>query len=222
MDYLTGENINFELLGLRTRSGIVYGISQENLGWAKKLNNEMKSLLSKSNIEIEHFLLNLGFKKNRINSFLNQKDNFLERFKNTELNDWSIEGFDIDKWKVFLKGIAERVGANIDEPVSIDIHRLIRYPGTLHGKTGFKVQELSIEELEDFKPLDTADKSRDPIVFDQKGIDINLKIMEEFVPLTKIKGVNYGPYNKGEKICVPKCIAIYLLCKGVAEPESLI
>ena len=222
VDYLTGENLNFELLGLRTRSGIVYGISQENLGWAKKLNNEIKSLLSKSILDIEHFLLNLGFRKNHINSFLNQKDNFLERFNNTELNDWSIEGFDIDKWKVFLKGIAERVGANIDEPVSIDIHRLIRYPSTLHGKTGFKVQQLSIEELEDFNPLDETEKSRDPIVFQQEGIEINLKIMEDFVPATKIKGVIYGPYSQGEKICVPKHIAIYLLCKEVAKPVSMI
>ena len=223
VDYLTGENLNFEILGLRTRSGIVYGISQENLGWAKKLNNEIKSLLSISNLEIEHFLRNLGFKRNQINSFLNQKKAFLERLENPELNDWSIEGFDIEKWKVFLKGIAtNRVGANIDEPVSIDVHRLIRYPGTLHGKTGFKVQELSIEELEDFNPLDESNKSKDPIVFQQQGIDIKLKVMEEFIPATKIKGVNYGPYNQGEKIIVPKHVAIYLLCKGVAEPESMI
>ncbi|TFG16779.1 MAG: hypothetical protein EU531_05335 [Promethearchaeota archaeon] len=222
VDYLTGDNLNFELLGLRTRSGIVYGISQENIGWAEKLYNEIERLLKQSELDIEHFLLNIGFKKNRIRSFLNQKDIFLERFKNSELNDWSMEGFDIDKWKIFLRGIAKRVGANIDEPVSVDIHRLIRYPGTLHGKTGFKVQELSIGELADFNPLDAETKSKDPIVFHQQGIDINLKIIEEFVPATKIKGFTYGPYDQGDKICVPKHIAVYLLCKEVAEPVSMI
>jgi DNA primase small subunit len=222
VDYLTGENLNFELLGLRTRSGIVYGISQKNLGWARKLNNEIQLLLTQSDMAIEHFLLNLGFKKNHIKSFLNYKDTFLETFRNSELNDWSVEGFDINKWKIFLKGIAKRVGANIDEPVSIDIHRLIRYPGTLHGRTGFKVQDLSIEELEEFNPLDANNKSKDPIVFEQEGIEINLKIVEEFVPATKIKGITYGPYDQGDKIKVPKHIADYLLCKEVAEPVSMI
>lgn len=221
VDYLTGDNLNFEILGLKTRSGIVYGLSQNSIGWAKKLNKEIEYLLNQSDLDIEHFLLDIGLKKNQINSFFNQKDIFLERFTNSELNDWSIEGFDINKWKIFLKGIAERVGAKIDEPVSIDIHRLIRYPGTLHGKTGFKVQELSIQELEDFNPLDAADKSHDPIVFEQQGIDINLEVVEEFVPASKIKGFTYGPYNKGDNITVPKHIAVYLLCKEVAKPLTI-
>ncbi len=221
VDYLTGENLNFEILGLRTRSGIIYGLSRENIGWAKKITDEIESLLNQSDLELQHFLMDLGFKKNQISSFLNQKNIFLDRFKNSEINDWSLEGFDINKWKLFLTGIAKRVGAHIDEPVSVDVHRLIRYPGSLHGKTGFKAQELLIEELEDFNPLDEPDKSKDPIVFQQKGIDINLEITEEFVPATKIKGIHYGPYNKGEKIKVPKHIAIYLLCKEVAKPISM-
>ncbi|MEJ2294381.1 MAG: hypothetical protein P8Y23_06380 [Candidatus Lokiarchaeota archaeon] len=153
---------------------------------------------------------------------MNQKDVFLERFRNTELKDWSIEGFDIEKWKIFLRGIANRVGAHIDEPVSVDIHRLIRYPGTLHGKTGFRVQELSIESLEEFNPLDANERSLDPIVFQQQGIQINLEITEKFVPATKIKGIVYGPYVVGDKISVPKHIAVYLLCKDVAKPKSMI
>lgn len=222
VDYLTGNNLNFELLGLRTRSGIIYGLSQQNIGWASKLNKEIERLLTQPDLDIEHFLLDTGFKKNQIRSFLNQKDIFLERFRNNELNDWSIEGFDIDKWKTFLRGIANRVGAHIDEPVSVDIHRLIRYPGTLHGKTGFRVQELSIELLEDFNPLDANERSLDPIVFQQKGVQINLEITEKFVPATKIKGTIYGPYTQGEKISVPKHIAVYLLCKEVAKPKSMI
>ncbi|MFW9930330.1 MAG: hypothetical protein ACFFD1_13120 [Candidatus Thorarchaeota archaeon] len=106
--------------------------------------------------------------------------------------------------------------------MSVDIHRLIRYPGTLHGKTGFRVQELSIESLEDFNPLDANDRTQDPIVFQQQGVQINLEITEKFVPPTKIKGIIYGPYTLGDKISVPKHIAVYLLCKDVAKPKSMI
>jgi len=70
--------------------------------------------------------------------------------------------------------------------------------------------------------LDANNKSKDPIVFEQEGIEINLKIVEEFVPATKIKGITYGPYDQGDKIKVPKHIAVYLLCKEVAEPVSMI
>ena len=51
---------------------------------------------------------------------------------------------------------------------------------------------------------------------------IFLEITENFVPATKIKGITYGPYALGEKISVPKHIAVYLLCKDVAKPKSMI
>lgn len=41
----------------------------------------------------------------------------------------------------------------IDEPVSTDIHRLIRFPNSLHGKTGFVVKPIKIENFDAFDPL---------------------------------------------------------------------
>jgi len=106
----------------------------------------------------------------------------------------------------------------LDEPVSIDIHRLIRYPGSLHGKTGFKVQEISLKELEDFNPLDEANEKLDPIIFtSKKNLTRKLEITENAIPMTKIKGVEYGPYSKGEQIEVPHHVAVLLLCKEVAR-----
>ena len=222
VDYLTGENLDFEVLGLKSRGKIIYGLSKDNIGWSRKILNELKDLLNRSNIEIEHFLRELKFNNRHIENFLKNKEDFLYNLNSSEESSWNLEGFNIEKWKVLLGGIAKRAGANIDEPVSIDIHRLIRYPGTLHGKTGLKVQELSIDELEDFNPLYETNKKLDPIAFNQPGVDINLEIIEEFVPATKMKGIAYGPYNKGDLISVPMYIAIYLLCKDVAIPKSMI
>ncbi|SVD73115.1 uncharacterized protein METZ01_LOCUS425969, partial [marine metagenome] len=39
-----------------------------------------------------------------------------------------------------------------DEPVTGDIHRLIRLPGSLHGGTGLVVKILNVDELEKFDP----------------------------------------------------------------------
>lgn len=50
----------------------------------------------------------------------------------------------------------EWMGGQTDEPVTSDIHRLIRLPGSLHGKTSLKVVSLTREELAGFDPLRDA------------------------------------------------------------------
>ena len=121
-------------------------------------------------------------------------------------------------WRKFFTGIVHEVGVEIDTPVTIDTHRLIRYPGSLHGKTGFKVQEIFPDELDDFNPLDEVNEKLDPIVFESKAKTTQkLEVLEAQVPATKIKGKTYGPYNKGEIIEVPHHIAIFLLCKEVVK-----
>ncbi|NHJ21159.1 MAG: hypothetical protein EAX91_09465 [Candidatus Lokiarchaeota archaeon] len=221
VDYLTGNNISFELLGLIERSKEIHGLSKENLGWSQKIMRKVEEFLSKPKTEIERILLDdkrFNFSQNYVSSFLNYKDDFLELIKKGERNVWAIEGFGLIMWKKFLKEIVKQVGVELDEPVSIDIHRLIRYPGSLHGKTGFKVQEINMNELEDFNPLDEPNERIDPIVFKtEKNLSYKLEITEMEVPMTKIKGAKYGPYVKGEKIEVPHHIAVFLLCKEVAK-----
>ncbi|HEX2022427.1 MAG TPA: DNA primase small subunit PriS [Candidatus Thermoplasmatota archaeon] len=43
-----------------------------------------------------------------------------------------------------------------DEPVTADVKRLIRLPGSLHGKTGLRVTPLSVDEFDRFDPLRDA------------------------------------------------------------------
>ncbi len=43
-----------------------------------------------------------------------------------------------------------------DEPVTGDLHRLIRLPGTLHGGTGLLAQSMTLEELRTFDPYRQA------------------------------------------------------------------
>lgn len=44
----------------------------------------------------------------------------------------------------------------VDAPVTTDIHRLIRLPGSLHGGTGFRVVKLARSELHAFDPMKDA------------------------------------------------------------------
>ncbi len=220
VDYLTGENISFEVLGLGEKSRMIHGLSKENIGWSQKIMKKIEEILCKPKTEIENLLLDknkFDFNPSLVTSFLNSKDDFLELISNGERNVWSIEGFGLIMWKNFLKGVVKHIGVELDEPVSIDIHRLIRYPGSLHGKTGFKVQEITLTELEEFTPLNEINEKLDPIVFYSKNVTQKLEIVERVLPITKIKGTKYGPYVQGEKIDVPHHIAVFLLCKEVAK-----
>jgi DNA primase small subunit len=221
VDYLTGENLSFEILGLNKKSDTIYGLLKENIGWSQKIMNKIEEILQKPEKELENMLQDknsFGFNPNIVESFLNYKDDFLELITKGERNVWAIEGFGLTNWKKFLRGIVKIVGVEIDEPVSIDIHRLIRYPGSLHGKTGFKVQEIELNELDDFNPLDESNEKLDPIVFKStKNLTHKLEIVENKLPITTIKGESFGPYVKGEVIEVPHHFAVFLLCKEVAK-----
>ena len=221
VDYISGDNLNFEVLGLNEKSNIIYGLLVENIGWSQKIMKKFIEILKQPENIIENMLLDenlFGFTPFYVRSFLNYKNDFLELISKGERNVWAIEGFSLTKWKKILNGIAGRVGIELDEPVSIDIHRLIRYPGSLHGKTGFKVQEIELKELDNFNPLDESNEKLDPIVFkSKKQLTQKLEIVENKLPITKIKGESFGPYVKGEKIEVPHHFAVFLLCKEVAK-----
>ena len=57
----------------------------------------------------------------------------------------------------FLDFIKTEASVNLagetDQPVTTDTHRLIRLPGSLHGKTGFCVIPIPLDHIRDFDPL---------------------------------------------------------------------
>ncbi|MHA1106162.1 MAG: DNA primase small subunit domain-containing protein [Promethearchaeota archaeon] len=204
VDYLTGQNISFEILGLHEKSSI-FGLLKDNQGWSHKIMAKLEEILCMDPLEIEHFLRDPhwgNLTASRVNSLLNHREDFLEIINNKKRSIWSIEGFGLSTWKQLLRAVVKKVGAEIDE----------------HGKTGFKVQELEYNQLDEFNPLDESNELIDPIVFkSKKKITQKLEITGVKVPATKIKGETYGDYNWGEKIEVPHHVAVFLLCKGVAK-----
>ncbi|MFX1478924.1 MAG: DNA primase small subunit domain-containing protein [Promethearchaeota archaeon] len=220
-DYISGENISFDFLGLREKGGNIFGFLKQNIGWSQKIIRKLEEILSQPDTELERLLIedrNFKLNKNVAKSFIRFKKEFQTTLINENRNIWAIEGFGLPSWIKILTGIANIVGVEIDTPVTIDIHRLIRYPGSLHGKTGFRVQELNPDTLEKFNPLDEMNEMLDPIVFESKvQTTQKLEIVELELPPTKIKGETFGPYSKGEIIEVPHHFAVFLLCKEVAK-----
>jgi DNA primase small subunit len=72
----------------------------------------------------------------------------------------TLEVFPKDVPTEFLEAIVPRAAVEVqgetDAPVTTDIHRLIRLPGSLHGGTGFRAVLLSRESLDGFDPFREA------------------------------------------------------------------
>lgn len=101
--------------------------------------------------------------------------------------------------KLALQESAINLGGETDEPVTADIKRLIRLPGSLHGKTGFRVVPLSLGELENFDPL------TDSIVLSDRPIEFEVKKSIE-----GRVGAEEFSFTAGEKVEVPAYLAAFL------------
>jgi DNA primase small subunit len=118
----------------------------------------------------------------------------------------------LKSWQEIAEKAAELYGGEIDRPVTHDIHRVIRLIGSLNGKTGFLVNQLTRDELDDFNPF------RDAIAFNDGKMKVKFLHKSPGVPSFRIGDENYGPYH-GESVELPTAAAAFVLCKGVAIIE---
>lgn len=109
--------------------------------------------------------------------------------------------------KIMKEDVAYRLSGEVDEPVTADIKRLIRLPGSLHGKTGLKVMPITRDELNGFDPLlDALPESytSDPITVNVKrktDIRINGERFDLDIGVTE----------------VPEYAAVFLVGRRIAD-----
>lgn len=89
------------------------------------------------------------------------------KYKFMEPNDEKILAYLVNK-------VRREYQCEIDEPVTTDIHRLIRLPHSLHGKTGLVVKPIGIDDFDDFDPL------RDALAQKFKEITLKVDLLREF------------------------------------------
>ncbi len=75
--------------------------------------------------------------------------------------------------KFFLNNAVRKTAVSFasgetDEPVTCDVKRLIRLPGSLHGKTGLQVTKVTLDTLKSFNPLDDA------VVFSDEPVSLEM------------------------------------------------
>jgi len=133
-------------------------------------------------------------------------------------NDPSLEVFGPKCTPIFwelVKGDSSVVigtAGETDEVVTVDTKRVIRWVGSLHGKSGLRVTELPLKRLDpdsssSFDPLTEA------VAF--RGGTVKVKVLAEDVT-AEISGVRLEP-RMGDEIEVDESMAMFLCLKGWAE-----
>jgi DNA primase small subunit len=104
-----------------------------------------------------------------------------------------------------------QVQGETDAPVTTDIHRLIRLPGSLHGGTGFRVLPLTRDELERFEPF------RDAVAPFTGLAPAEVRLLTD-VDYPTLPEPTRGHEN--ETLTVPRPTALFLTLRGEARPVA--
>lgn len=209
VDYVTGTGLDAIFHGLsEIRDGgarIIAGPNLNDAGWRGRAARGMYDFLLMATPED---LKSLGLRKDVAMEIIEKRELLLESWKTG--GPWNlVRGLGIKGWrKIVQRGILLQ-SAKIDTVVTVDIHRLIRLPGTLHSKTGLLKVSFPVNRIEEFDPLKEA------IAF--KGGEV--KVYVEEAPEIRLGDDIFGPFKK-QFVSLPTQVAVFLLCKGAAKVMS--
>jgi DNA primase small subunit len=107
-----------------------------------------------------------------------------------------------------VPGASVEVQGETDAPVTTDIHRLIRLPGSLHGGTGFRVVRLPRDAIDGFDPF------RDALASPTDGDNVPVRFREDVRYPFPERGVT-GRAGASDELPLP--YALFLVLRGEAE-----
>jgi DNA primase small subunit len=206
VDYIIGTGLKVDLHGLmevnERRRREVVGPDLKGPGWRGKMARGVYDLLVSSTPQQLREIK--GVNRSTANIIDAHRDDILKAWNKG--GPWgAVKGIGVKTWEKLAELGVKRQSVVIDTVVTTDIHRLIRMPFTLHGKTGLKVVCVSSSSLESLDPL------RDAVAFDKGKLKVHVKEAHRF----RLGEESYGPY-KEETVELPTAAVVYLLCKRAA------
>jgi len=200
VDYVMGLGFDAGLHGLEDEDART--VNLKDIGWRGRIARGIHSIILNASIEDYQ---NIGLKRNTAELIARNKDAILKSLN--ESRPWGVmKGLGPETYRRLVDFSKKSQSARVDTVVTTDIHRLIRLPGTLHGKTGFKKVEFPIQSLNDFDPFKSA------IAF--KGGTVSVLVSD--APEFRLGNQEFGPF-RNEKVDLPIAAALLLICKKRAE-----
>jgi len=204
VDYIMAIGLEAEYQGFSRRNRGARSTFAEG-GWRGRTGRAIYDYLSTVS-EAEIKALKLG--RNTTKNIVENRDEILDTLVTKHPSNVIplIDPKSLDK----ILGEALKLQASeIDTVVTTDIHRLIRMPNTLHGKTGWQVQTIPYGQLPSYDPLMRA------VII--RGDPVHLEFSH--APKIKILDTVYGPYDE-EEATLPLEAALFFLCKKGARVKQ--
>jgi DNA primase small subunit len=207
-DYVTGEGFSFNTWRFKKVQNVMQGFHVDQPGWPGKIAREFQMVLNGGENRIRQVFKD---QPNPLIKLLVEERKFVLNALERKRKSWQIKRFTAKNWEKVFYTLRDRIKADIDVVVSIDLHRLIRLEGSLHGKSGFRVMSVDYDDLKDYNPFNDA--CAFPYIAENT---IKVKISTPICPKISINDIDYGPFEYGEKVTLPINVAMFLLCKEVA------
>jgi len=200
VDYIMATGLDAKLQGFKPGKGARSTLAEG--GWRGRTGRAVYDYLTSAT---DKEIRDLKMSRNATKTVLNSRDEVLDTLMTKHPSNIlpMIPPKQLDK--LVAKAIKLQA-SEIDTVVTTDIHRLIRMPNTLHGKTGWQVQAIPYGKLPSYDPLMHA------VVLEGPDVELEFKS----APKIKILGVTYGPYEE-EDVIMPIGAAMFFLCKKGAR-----
>lgn len=210
-DYVEAKGIDPDCLKKTvTERGVTQTHLNKDGGWGEKIYTrlmeiaeEVQDMSEEDGLELLTEYDNIG--ENRANTILGALKKHPEKIQDGNIE---VGGSGI---KLLVNELADEVSDKlmvpIDEPVTTDVHRLIRLPQSLHGGSGLIVTRIQRKEFPDFDPLTHTI----PECF--KKIDIDIQVTED---VSIYLNGNEFELPEGEHN-VPEYLGIHLMASGRGE-----
>ena len=225
VDYVTAKSLDidtvFPLRNEATRSAVVNGRAVNNAranrmippadsgGWRLRMRNGLKEVVDDvcdlGPAEIRKRYPSVGSRKlDGIQADLRKSRKLI--FENNKMSTLRKNTQDL-LVEIMAKDMAVRLSGEVDEPVTADIKRLIRLPGSIHGKSGMRVMPLTRSQLTDFDPLSMAV----PEEYSEEEVTVSVKRPYEL----NIRDQHFKLDAGVQK--VPEYAAVFLVGRKVAD-----
>jgi DNA primase small subunit len=220
VDYITGRDLNESLVFHEESTGVAH-IKGRTVSTGKRLKMPKpdepgwKGRISQGLIDILNDILDsddplLKLKQYGVSEYTAQKlledlsSSRIERIKQGNLDQSkTIRRFFLNN--ALRKKAVSFAAGETDEPVTCDVKRLIRLPGSLHGKTGLKVSRVTLDTLDDYDPLTEA------IAFDDSTVSVRMASDETITLNNETFTLSKGLVE------VPLFLAMFLIGKKMAN-----
>jgi DNA primase small subunit len=200
VDYVRGLGFDATLHGLDDKSPRT--LASKDVGWRGRIARGVYNIVLNAKVEDYE---KMGLTKNIGETMMKNKDATLKNLKESRPFRMP-RGVGPQTYRKLAQYSRRSQSAKIDTVVTTDIHRLIRMPGTLHGKTGLKKIEFPTAALDDFDPFKSS------LAFRGGCATVFVSRAPEF----RLGDEEFGPY-RNERVELPSAVALLLVCKKRAE-----